>query len=941
MPLGLREVLIVLRAKDQASRVISGVGQSFGALGAKGKMTAGQMMNLGTALTGVGIGIAGAGAAGLAFFNSAADAAMDYNKTAAQTLTQVDDLSISLDDVKQAGKDVAAVLPVAFEEIQPALYDIFSSMDVNLEQARNMLFAVSAAAVAGGVDVQTAGRSIIAIMNGFKLPFKDVTRVMDIQFQMVRKGVGTYDEFARGLGRAIPSANRAGQSVEELGAMMTFLTRAGLSVPMAATSAARALDAMAKPKVAERLQEMGIAVRDAKGEFRPLSDVLAEMNDRFGKMTAPERAKALDNLFKGQGGTIQARRFFDQVFKDFDTYEKRVDEMGDVQGAFAEGFVKQYDTEASKMKILENHYKLLKIAIGEQVLPIKIKLMEVISKLLGWFDGLSDSTQKWIIQILVIGSALAVVIGVALIFAGVIVTLIAALMFMGATLGTAIAIIAGFIAAIIAIPVAIYLVIQHSKTLQSIWNTVWGAIRDTAVSVWQDYLYPIFDALRVFFMETIPSAARTVSRAFVTAWNATSKAVTAAWKVIYKILAALVGWINDHVVPVIAAWADFMGAILMRVNQAFQLWWNYVSFIFNNVMSLIDFVMPYITQTISTALSIIGTIWDIAWNTAWNVINVVFGMIMNIVSVFATFIRAVWGPLFSFVKDYVVSVFNTIKSIIEGALKIIQGIFTMFSGLIRGDWGKMWDGVKMILQGAWQIINSLIQNAINFFKNIIKTGIDIVLNIFRDMPGAIIGFLKDSLTLLWQKGKDIVQGLLNGVLLIMANVYTWAINVPGTILGYFDDAIDWLWDVGVNILQGLLDGMKSMAETVGNWLGDTIEGFKDKATHPWELLSPSKFMKRAGVNVMKGFQIGLQDAVPGVEKTMAGVNARLQGMTPNFQMGAVSPAGGGYQPVTQITVAEGAVQLNVAGNLDRAALPEVQTMIDQAFKDLAKELGSR
>ena len=71
MPLGLREILLLVRAKDQASRVLQQVGGSLKGL-SKDEREARQtqieqgkrLMGLGAGLIGVGVGIAGVGVAG-------------------------------------------------------------------------------------------------------------------------------------------------------------------------------------------------------------------------------------------------------------------------------------------------------------------------------------------------------------------------------------------------------------------------------------------------------------------------------------------------------------------------------------------------------------------------------------------------------------------------------------------------------------------------------------------------------------------------------------------------------------------------------------------------------------------------------------------------------------------------------------------------------------
>lgn len=261
MAIGTSELYLVLRARDEASRVLRSFKDELNSLDRESQRAAESQMRRGQALATGGVAIAGMGLVGVAAFNNMADAAVVFNQEAALTLTQTDNVKTSVGALKDLAKEVALAIPVPFEQIQTALYDIFSSMDVSMDEARTLVMEFSKAAVAGNVDLQTASRGTIAILNAFGMEASQVTHVNDLMFQMVRKGVGTYDEFAGAIGRALPATVRAGQSFETLGGMMTFLTRNGLSTQMAATSAARALEAMAHPKTVERLEAMGIAVK--------------------------------------------------------------------------------------------------------------------------------------------------------------------------------------------------------------------------------------------------------------------------------------------------------------------------------------------------------------------------------------------------------------------------------------------------------------------------------------------------------------------------------------------------------------------------------------------------------------------------------------------------------------------------------------------------------
>jgi hypothetical protein len=230
MPVSAREMFLIIRAKDEASRVLRGLSREFGMVNAARTAAAHRTLAAGSALASVGVGIGLVGAAGIKFLKDSTDAAIEYNRQASLTKTQVDGIKVSVQDLERVSSQVAHDIGVPLETLQPALYDIFSSMDVGLSGASKMLRGFGKAAVAGQTDVQTAGRATIALMNAFNIPVSKLNNVLDFQFQLVRKGVGTYEEFASTIGRAIPSAANAGQTYQTLGGILAYLTRNGPKV---------------------------------------------------------------------------------------------------------------------------------------------------------------------------------------------------------------------------------------------------------------------------------------------------------------------------------------------------------------------------------------------------------------------------------------------------------------------------------------------------------------------------------------------------------------------------------------------------------------------------------------------------------------------------------------------------------------------------------------
>lgn len=373
-----------------------------------------RLRETGRTLTDVGAASVIAGGAVLAGAFQLTQAAVDYEKATAMTKTQVDDTSVSLKDLGKVGLDVARDFGVSFDSIQEGLFDIFSSTDANLPQATELLRNLAKAAVAGGTDIKTAGATTIGVLNAWKIPIEDVTKVLDTQFRAVKEGRITYEELSRSLGRATPSAIRAGQSFETLSGILAYLTRNGSTAQNAVAAAGRALDLFSNPTVVGRLKEMGINARDASGNFRPLADVVVELQQKLAKLDPARRAEEINALFKGSGNNIQARRFWDLVLASdagANSFKDMVDRMNKSGGDLEDKYSQMADTLAVRNEKMKNQWKALAVEAGEALFPALEKIINKLSELAAWFERQDEGTKNFLAWATVITGLLLVAAG--------------------------------------------------------------------------------------------------------------------------------------------------------------------------------------------------------------------------------------------------------------------------------------------------------------------------------------------------------------------------------------------------------------------------------------------------------------------------------------------------------------------------------------------------
>jgi TP901 family phage tail tape measure protein len=784
--------------------VLADVGRSFSVLDSEAQAAAMSGIKTGSAIAGVGIGLSAIGLTGLSFFKSATQAAVDYNQQAALTLTQVDQTGVSLENIKQIGRDVAAAIPAPFQQMQSSLYDIFSSMDVNTTQAQTLLTAFSKGAVAGQVDVQQAGRATIAIMNAFKVPVSDVNKVMDVQFETVKKGVITYDEFSSTVGRAIPSAQRAGQSYAQLGAMIAFMTRNGLSAAQASTSAARALDMLSNPKFAQNMKEFGINVYDAQGNIRPMTAVIDDLRAKLQGLTPEQVTAKLKELGTGAGGTIQAMRFLNLAVNDTQgMFDSLTSDIANSSGSMQNAYDIMFKQPQSQSQLFKNNLDILKTEIGDAFLPALNRVLQVGTDILKWFDNMDPGTRKTIMLIAAAGFTFLTVAGFILIFVGSLIILNGVLaLTTGSGLGTWMGEIFSKGLELLVVAAVIWGLVHAFQALQD--NDVIGTVVGLATAfVGLAYAFATFDAL-----------------AGITA------AVAAALSIPFILAAALIAAV---VIAVLA-----LGYIIYRNwntirDVTIEVWgivWGWMQTVWDKMQQFWDWIT-------STSANVWGHMKDIVTG-AWDGIITAFGKardfvvqawsdivqwaqnVWNKIAAFASWFWGTFGPgimnvvhaIAGFFSDVGAAIYETIIKIWSDLMWFWSGFMTIFVPVF---W-FFWDQVSSVWNLVYDLISNNVQTIVDIFQAVLGPAIDMISIVFQQM-------LSDA-TLVWG---------------IVVQVISFAVDVIHTIIEFTVGVIEALWAnfgstiwsmvVGVwNLITGIIATAITLVKDIILFVLNIIQG---------------------------------------------------------------------------------------------------------------------
>lgn len=144
--------------------------------------------------------------------------------------------------------------------------------------------------------------------------------------------------------------------------------------------------------------------------------------------------------------------------------------------------------------------------------------------------------------------------------------------------------------AIVALIAIIVLVATKTQFFQTVWKTVWGAIKTVFSAVW-NWIKGVFNNLKTWFTVTLPNAARAVWNAIKAAWNGIKAGVKAVWdwlktNVFDRIKTFFTSTIpnaaNTVKTRVVTAWTNIKDKMRSLISNA-------VGFVRDKINSLVSF----------------------------------------------------------------------------------------------------------------------------------------------------------------------------------------------------------------------------------------------------------------------------------------------------------------------------------------------------------------
>jgi TP901 family phage tail tape measure protein len=290
----------------------------------------------------------------------------------------------NFDSISDSLVDMSREMPQSAKVLAAGLYDIVSS-GFDGAEAMTILDNSAMAASAGLTTTATSARAITAVLNAYGMSGFEASRVSDILFQTVNKGVVSFEELAGVVGDFVGSTAAAGVPIEDAAAALAAMTLSGISASEAGTSLNRVMQSFIDPSEAmiahlkEQGYESGMAALDALG-LQGSMEML--------RVTTGGNIETLVKLFPEIRAARGALALMADEGRNYSNVAKGISDATEVMGATQRAYNEQSKSFTFQLELAKNNLAALAIEIGTAVLPALTSLVQTISGILIAFSDL-------------------------------------------------------------------------------------------------------------------------------------------------------------------------------------------------------------------------------------------------------------------------------------------------------------------------------------------------------------------------------------------------------------------------------------------------------------------------------------------------------------------------------------------------------------------------
>lgn len=679
------------------------------------------------------------------------------------------------------------------------------------DQSTSALGGVLNLAAASGMELGAASDMVTDYLSAFAMEAGDAAYFADLLSYAQSHSNTTAEALGEAYKNCAANLNAAGQDVETVTSLLEGMANQGYKGSEAGTAMAAIMRDITNGMKdgAIKIGKTSVAVMDAQGNFRDLTDILTEVEAATNGMGDAERAVALSSTFTADS-TKGLNLILNEGMDNIAGYEEELrgasgsaEEManimndnlsGDVaamNSAFEELGLKIYDALESKLRAGVQF-------ITNGVIPAIEWLGGHIPEVTIAVSGLGAviAAMNWG----TISSKIAMVKG--------------ALIKLAAALGGVSLPAIAIIAVITAVALAFTNLWKNNEEFRNKITAIWDGIK----AKFDEFGQGIVDRLNAlgFEFEDITEVMKAV-------WDGFCEVLAPIFEGVFQQISNILNEALDILTGLFDIFAGiFTGdwdMVWQGVQEVFGAVWDFVVATFENWISTF-------TSLADTVLGWFGTDWE----TVWTNVKTFFSDTWNAISSF-------FSGILTGIKTFFTDTWNAIVSFFSG---ILSGIYSSVTGTmteIHDTFTNIWDSITGFLSGAWETIKNIVTVGIMAVKEIISAAFQIITLPFR----FIWENCKDTVLSIWETIKSVIGEKIDAVKEKITTVTTAISNVASAAWNAISSTASSLWEGIKGTIGSKIDAAKEKVTTATSAItsvaGSAWSSVSSTASSLWNTIS--------------------------------------------------------------------------------------------------------
>ncbi|HGV4082727.1 TPA: hypothetical protein ACNG25_001645 [Enterococcus faecium] len=330
-----------------------------------------------------------------------------------------------------------------------------------------------------------------------------------------------------------------------------------------------------------------------------------------------------------------------------------------------------------------------------------------------------------------------------------------------------------------------------------------------------------------------------------------------------SIITAFIGALTIALPQIVVAGANLINALLQGITQQLPMIVGNVAVLITTWLTSLNAYLPMILQA---GFDLLSTFLQGIADNIGQITQQALNIILNFAQVIAQNMPTIVNTAVNLMVNFPKSLASKMPDIVDSAVTLIVSFVNGIS-----------NNLNRIIDAAVNLIVKFLQGIASRMPTIVNAAMKLVDAMVQGVISAQDRLMNAAITL--------INGFANNIRARQGEVRGAALNLLDAIIGVFVPTS--LYDTGKNIIQGLINGIGSMVGAVASKISEVAGNIKDKITGALGIHSPSRWMRDyVGKFIPQGIAVGIEADAKSAYTAMNKLsNGLMNSITPESALG--------------------------------------------------------